>query len=261
MRPLPLLDQVLTRAALAARTPGYRWERATQSVLAGDVGAIEALTDREGIVGRIGPSEVLAWLEVVDGALVTRCSSEHKTNPHRCHHAAAVGLAYLARRAGSDEEGLTAPRDMAHELRDALAHLSRDALAQVLLDCAALDPGLADRLILLHRGHGPTTSDLRAYRGALERALPSPGDGPHRPDASAVLRHAEHFVSALEDLSSAGHHAAVLTLCALAAPRLEAAYSWSPRYDHEIAGLQDRLAAVEQAARGAEARVPPDVTS
>lgn len=171
-----------------------------------------------------------------------------------CKHAVAAALSL-----GADDDppilvpsaagGRSAGRDSASDTDDELATfvggLPTERLAEIVLERAASDWRLRERLLAearAARGAGP---DLAAWRHRIDRAFAA---GPYArhgfvtySDAPGWAAGIDDVIDALEDLCRAGHHDAAARLAEHAHRRADKAMDYVDDSDGWLAGFSERL--------------------
>jgi uncharacterized Zn finger protein len=199
---------------------------------------LEVSTDRASatVLGSI-PYDV--ELRALNGAADWSCTCPYAEDGALCKHVVAVALVALEQVEDRSPAEPTPPRvptsdaprsrlmrDLLDGRREALARREAETqaiaehltsldpadLVDLLLDAAADDPRLHDRLLTRAQAATGTEPDRREWRARLEAAFETGGFIPYReaPDWAAGVREA---IDLLGELHGSGHHELVMDLC------------------------------------------------
>src|SRR3990170_270813 len=155
-----MLVELISLAALEDLAGTTAFQRGAQYLAGGAVGRLRVTNDK--ITARVEGTETYQ-VELRDGGgdLAYDCTCPRAADGYFCKHCVAVGLAWLAERAGTGERSVKSSkrvrRDPWRDIRDYLITQGPEALIDLLLEVAQRD----DRL----------------YRSLLLKAERSGGDG------------------------------------------------------------------------------------
>ena len=149
----------------------------------------------------------------------------------------------LRARRASDGRGPHAggPTEVHRELADFVQRLPRDRLASIVLEWAAAERRLRERLLAEVRADRGEDPDLGEWRRRIDEAFAPYGDFVSYREAEGWAAGAEEAIDALEDLCDAGHPDAVILLVEHAHGRAEEALTYVDGSDGWLWGIAERL--------------------
>ena len=170
-----------------------------------------------------------------------------------------VSLAGDGRRRGGSATGRPSESDTDRELADFVRGLPPDRLVEVVLDRAAADWRLRERLLAdarAARGAGPDLAEWRrridrAFRASSRRGFVTYDEAPGW--AAGV----DEVIDALDDLCDAGHHDAAARLAEHAHRRADKSMQYVDDSDGWLSGFSERLSDLHL--RACEAGAPDPV--
>lgn len=163
------MEEVLTRDALVELAGERYFERGEEYHRDG---LARIFTEHDGIVTArvVGTHEYRVKLRAADDGLRYSCTCPLGVDGEFCKHCVAAGLAWLEQASGTVEA--TGPAGVTmDEVRAYLERLDGDALVGIILDRAAEDELLRERLLLRAASEKPEGPDLAAFRHVIEDAL------------------------------------------------------------------------------------------
>lgn len=202
MTPKFALEEVLNRSALLALSGERYFERGEGYYRDGRV---RDLVEHEGVLlARVlGTREYRVRLWGEGGELCYSCDCPLGVDGEFCKHCVAVGLEFLY--GGRAENS----GDVMGRLRSYLESREKEELVRFVLDRAAEDELLRERLAMLAAGEGPGGPDLTAFREAIDHAF-DPDD--FMESYPEYLRGVENVSRSLSDLLEKGFAAETIEL-------------------------------------------------
>lgn len=171
------------------------------------------------------------------GGIAHSCTCPIGEDGQFCKHCVAVGLAAIEQR----DELVARPAPISLDgLRSHLESLGREHLVELLLDEAAGDEALGERLRLRAAAATPGDAQLATFRQAIDRTIDPSSFVSYR-DAREWRRAVDRLIDLLADLAAGGDAAAAIELCEHAFDRLEDAYGLIDDSDGHISDLIARL--------------------
>jgi hypothetical protein len=187
---------------------------------------------------------VRLWAE--DGELSASCTCPWAEDGNFCKHCVAVGLAWLARdRAaakGEPEKGRARakPKLTPDDVRAMLKAEDKDHLVEMIMEHAADDRGLAERLVMKAARRRPGGTDVATFRRVLTDAFSTGGFVDWR-GAWAYARRIHEAINGVEEFLNEGHAAEVLDLIEHALRQCERALGQVDDSDGAVGEVRDRL--------------------
>lgn len=182
---------------------------------------------------------VKLWNE--DGNLEYECSCPMGQDGDFCKHCVAVGLTWLA---GSDNKGKSAPSSGSKvtfkDIRSYLLMQDKEALTEMILDQAAEDERLRNKLLLQAAGSKKEGINLTAYRQAIDNAVNPDGYVGYY-EMYDYSQGIDEVVSSISDLLNKGKAAGVIELCEYALRKVEKAINHVDDSDGHMGGILERL--------------------
>ncbi len=163
------LAKVLTHGALVELAGERYFERGEEYHRGGQA---RIFAEHDGIVTArvIGTHEYRVKLRAAGDELRYSCTCPLGVDGVFCKHCVAAGLAWLEQARGTVDAAEPAGVTM-EEVRAYLERQDRDVLVRVILDRAAEDELLRERLLLRAASEQPEGPDLAAFRHVIENAL------------------------------------------------------------------------------------------
>ncbi len=234
---------ILTREALRRLAGGRSFERGEDYFASGQV--INLVEHAGKLTATVQGTEIYrVKLSVRDDAINHDCTCPMGAEGAFCKHCVAVGLAWLAR----DRGGLTAqnsktdntPVVTLDDTRAWLAQQHKSKLVEMILDQAALDAHLRERLLLqAAKAAGPRAS-VATIRKAMDRVTRTGGFVDYRAAHDFSLG-VDQVVESIADLLKAGHAADVIELTEYALGKVEQATLSMDDSDGYMSGILQRL--------------------
>jgi uncharacterized Zn finger protein len=237
------LKTALTRDALRHLAGARSFERGEDYFAAGQV---TSLVEHAGKLTATvqGTEDYRVTLSVRDGKLGFDCTCPMGADGAFCKHCVAVGLAWLANSAGNTaKKNLRAVDTPVVTLDDARAWLNQQekkTLAEMLLDQAATDQHLRERLLLQAAKSAGKGANVAAVRQAIDRTTRTGGFVDYRAarDFSSGIG---QVVSSIADLLQAGFATEVIELTEHALGKVEQATMSMDDSDGYMGGILQRL--------------------
>jgi uncharacterized Zn finger protein len=230
------LAKVLDRSQLRALAGSRSYERGEDYY---ESGCVERLAiEGDSVVATVqGTHRYRVELRPGEEAPAGSCSCPHAREGAFCKHCVAVGLAFLD--AGA-ELPQSRPTPLSVDgIRAKLAELDRDALISLLVEEAAADARVLERLRLRFAADSDQV-DVASFRRAIELAI-DPGDFVPYQEAYDWSRGVEEVMDAVERLLGAGHPGAVIELSEYALATLDELGGLVDDSDGHVGVLRDRL--------------------
>jgi len=205
------IGALVSLGSLRSLADGRTFERGEDYAIAGKV---RDLVERDGEITATvrGTNRYLVRVWEESGDLAFECTCPVGDEGEFCKHCVAVCLVWLSNQDGASDippryDGVTRP----DKIRSHLEGRSKESLIELLLDQAARDEQLYDRLLLeaaSRRSKGP---DLAGLRRAIDRAA-DPGEFVDYRSAHAYATGVDQMVGALARLLRQGRAAEVVEL-------------------------------------------------
>ncbi len=236
----------ITKKELRELTDGRSWERGVSYYEEGSV--ISLFEDKGKITAKVqGTNVYIVQLYMEDGELIGQCTCPMGEAEVFCKHCVAVGLAYLEGPPGTVDEGDSkkkgkkrAPAITSEDIRKYLSQQKSDALVDIIMDQAAKDENLLDRLMMKTARFGQKELDIAAFKHAITRATNTRGYVDYN-SAYAFVKGIENVVDSIEELLAEGYHNEVIELAEYALKRAEKALGNMDSSDGFIGDVFERL--------------------
>ncbi len=235
------LGSVLNRRALRRMAGARSFERGEDYFAGDQVGPL--VEHKESITARVRgtrPYRVKLWAE--GGELEYSCTCPVGRGGAFCKHCVAVGLAWVAQREGGERPSRkpAEPAVTLEDVRDCLANEDKSALVEMLLDQAAEDDRLRQRLLLKAARKSAKGVDVAAYRRAIDTAVRTRGfvEYDEAPDYAQGI---EEAIEGIEDLLREGHAEEAVELAEYALEKVEDALGSVDDSDGLVGGILDSL--------------------
>lgn len=169
-----MLDELITREILKELGGATAFIRGEEYFSAGAVDRLRASDDK--ITARVEGTEIyqVELRGKDDGELAYDCTCPRAADGYFCKHCVAVGLAWLAERAGAGERSAKSSkrvrRDPWRDIRDHLITQGPEALIDLLLEVAQRDDRLYRSLLLKAEHSGGNGNVAKAFRRAIDDA-------------------------------------------------------------------------------------------
>jgi tetratricopeptide (TPR) repeat protein len=246
------LDDILTCDKLLeladersyARGEAYFEDRRVQSLA-------ENLNVVTGQVQDTETYQVKLWVE--DGELASSCSCPWAAEGNFCKHCVAVGLAWLEQdsetNGGVPKAGKTPvkPRITPDDVRAMLNSEGKGYLVEIIMNQAAADNALAERLVMKAARRGQGGPDIATYRQVITNAFRTGGFVDWR-GVSDYVQRIHQAIAGVEELLREGYAAQVIELVELGLRQCERALGEVDDSDGEVGGIRDRLQELHLAA-------------
>lgn len=223
MKPSSTFASLLDRSNLRRMAGAASFERG-EDYFAND--QVKRLSEEDGVLAaRVQgtyPYRVKLWLDGKD--LDYSCTCPVGADGEFCKHCVAVGLAWLegSRRnlpSGKAEKPAVVTKD---DVRAYLKGQDKDALVDMLVEHAARDERLGQRLFLKTAKNTAKGINLASYRRAIDEAVESDGFVRYR-DAYSYTQGIDEVIDSIEELLKEGNPAAVIDLAEYALVAVESA--------------------------------------
>ncbi|MBN1460758.1 MAG: SWIM zinc finger family protein, partial [Armatimonadetes bacterium] len=244
-RPSSELDDLLSSDALLETAGERSFARGEEYF---EDGRVDSLAEDEGVVSaRVQGSEnyeVRLWAE--DGELESACTCPWAAEGNFCKHSVAVGLAWLARDKAvlksKPAKGRTPakPTLTQDDVRAMLKAEDKDHLVEMIMDQAANDRTLAERLLIKTARRQPGGTDIAAFRRVITDAF-STGGFVDWKGAGAYARRIHEAINGVEELLNDGHAAEAIELLEHALALCERALGQVDDSDGAVGEVRDRL--------------------
>jgi len=237
------LKQVLTRETLRQLAGSRSFERGEDYFATGQV---TSLVEHAGKLTATvqGTDDYRVTLSVRDGALDYDCTCPMGGDGAFCKHCVAVGLTWLADAKGDPaKKSSKASATPVVTLDDARAWLNQQnkkELVEMLLDQAATDQHLRERLLLQAAKTAGKGTNVAAIRKAIDRATRSGGFVDYRSARDFSLG-IDQVVDSIAELLEAGCAAEVIELTEHALGKVEQATMSMDDSDGYMGGILHRL--------------------
>jgi hypothetical protein len=223
MKPSSTFASLLDRSNLRRMAGAASFERG-EDYFAND--QVKRLSEEDGVIAAkvqgTYPYRVKLWLDGQD--LDYSCTCPVGADGEFCKHCVAVGLAWLegSRRnlpSGKAEKPAVVTKD---DVRAYLKGQDKDALVDMLVEHAARDERLGQRLFLKTAKNTAKGINLASYRRAIDEAVESDGFVRYR-DAYSYTQGIDEVIDSIEELLKEGNPAAVIDLAEYALVAVESA--------------------------------------
>jgi uncharacterized Zn finger protein len=237
------LKNVLTREALRQLAGARSFARGEDYFTAGQV---ISLVEHSGQLTATvqGTEDYRVKISIRDGALDYDCTCPMGADGAFCKHCVAVGLAWLADDPGKSptKEAKVAdtPVVTLDDARAWLAKQEKSELVEMLLDQAATDAHLRERLLLQAAKTAGRGANVAAVRKAMDRATRTGGFVDYRAAHDFSLG-IDQVVDSIADLLKAGYAAEVIELTEHALGKVEQATMSMDDSDGYMGGILQRL--------------------
>jgi uncharacterized Zn finger protein len=261
-RPDSELDGIITHDGLEALAGERSFARGEEYF---ESGCVHSLSENLNVITAVvqGTSiyEVRLWAE--DGELEASCTCPWAEEGNFCKHCVAVGLAWLAwdkpRAKAEPGKGRAAakPGLTKDDVRDMLKAEDKDHLVEMIMEQAASDRGLAERLVIRTARGRPGGVGIAALRRVLTNAFSTGGFVDWR-GAGAYARRIREAINGVEELLNEGHAAEAIELLEHALRQCESAFGQIDDSGGAVGEVRDRLLDLHLKACG-KARPEPEV--
>ena len=244
------LKNVLTREALRQLAGARSFERGEDYFATGQV---TSLVEHAGKLTATvqGTEDYRVKISIRGEALDYDCTCPMGADGAFCKHCVATGLAWLANHSGkSPAQNAKTPDTPVVTLDDAriwLTAMDKSQLVEMLLDQAATDTHLRERLLLQAAKSSGKGANVAAIRKAMDRATRTGGFVDYRAarDFSSGI---DQVVDSIDDLLKAGCAAEVIELTEHALGKVEPAVMSMDDSDGYMGGILQRLQELHLAA-------------
>jgi len=237
------LKNVLTRDALRQLAGARSFERGEDYFAAGQV--ISLVEHAGKLTATVqGTEDYRVKISIRDGALDYDCTYPMGADSAFCKHCVAVGLAWLTNVPGKSPTQKTKAADTPvvtlEDARAWLAEQDKPKLVEMLLDQAAMDAHLRERLLLQAAKAAGQDANVAAIRKAMDRATRTGGFVDYRAARDFSLG-IDQVVDSIADLLKAGYAAEVIELTEHALGKVEQATMSMDDSDGYMGGILQRL--------------------
>src|SRR3972149_6176455 len=182
---------------------------------------------------------VKLWNE--DGNLEYECSCPVGQDGDFCKHCVAVGLTWLA---GNEIKETNTPSSGSKvtfkDIRSFLLTQDKEVLTEMILDQAAEDVRLRNKLLLQAAGSKKEGTNLTAYRQAIDNAVNPDGYVSYY-EMYDYSQGIDEVVSSISELLKRGKADVVIELCEYALRKVEKALNHVDDSDGHMGGILERL--------------------
>jgi len=243
MTPAAELKSVLTREALRRLADSRSFERGEDYFAAGQV--INLVEHAGSLTATVQGTEAYRVKISVRGkAMVYDCTCPMGADGAFCKHCVATGLAWLAdgaEKSPTQKANPTATTVVTlDDAREWLAKQDKSKLVEMLLDQAATDTHLRERLLLQAAKTSGKGANVAAIRKAMDRATRTGGFVDYRAAHDFSLG-IDQVVDSIADLLKAGCAAEVIELTEHALGKVEQAVMGMDDSDGYMGGILQRL--------------------
>jgi len=241
---------VLTRQTLRQLAGGRSFERGEDYFASGRVGS---LVEHAGKLTATvqGTDEYRVTLFADGDTLASDCTCPMGAEGAFCKHCVAVGLAWLADAQGDSAKKhaktTTTPVVTLNDARVWLAKQGKSELVEMILDQAATDEHLRERLLLQSAKTAGKGASVAAIRSAIDRATRTGGFVDYRAARDFSLG-IDQVVDSIAELLEAGYAAEVIELTEHALGKVEQATMSMDDSDGYMGGILGRLQELHLAA-------------
>ena len=237
------LKNVLTREALRQLAGARSFERGEDYFADGQV--ISLVEHAGKLTATVqGTEDYRVKISIRDGALDYDCTCPMGADGVFCKHCVAAGLAWLTNVPGKSPTQKTKAADTPvvtlEDARAWLAEQDKPKLVEMLLDQAAMDAHLRERLLLQAAKAAGQGANVAAIRKALDRATRTGGFVDYRAARDFSLG-IDQVVDSIADLLKAGCAAEVIELSEHALGKVEQATMSMDDSDGYMGGILQRL--------------------
>jgi uncharacterized Zn finger protein len=241
MKPTSNFASLLDRSNLRRMAGAASFERG-EDYFAND--HVKRLSEEDGVIAAkvqgTYPYRVKLWLDGKD--LDYSCTCPVGADGEFCKHCVAVGLAWLegSRRklpSGKADQPAVVTKD---DVRAYLKGQDKDALVDMLVEHAAQDERLGQRLFLKTAKNTAKGLNLASYRRAIDEAVEPDGFVSYR-DAYNYTQGIDEVIDSIEELLKEGNSAAVIDLAEYALDAVESAMGSIDDSDGHMGGILERL--------------------
>ena len=232
---------MLTREELR-RLAGPRSYERGESYFEG--GRVRSLAEEKGTVTATvrGTRKYRVRLTLAGGGLTHACSCPIGADGALCKHGVAVGLEWLAHRGQS---GTTARRRKSGSvtMNDVRAYLSGQdpgVLVNLLIEHAADDDRLRERLLMMTAKRAASGPDLTTFRRAIDQAIDT-GEFIDYRSAFDYSQRIDDVINSMAELLDEGHAAEVVDLTEHALSAVEDAMGSVDDSDGHMGGILERV--------------------
>ena len=227
--------KLLTDSVLRTKAGSRSYQRGHDYYMHGHVEFVKPF--RDGIQASVrGQLDYFVTLTAVKGRLDHDCDCPVGRDGDFCKHCVAVGLAWLN---GGTREGKKDQISMV-EVAKRLAGESAPALAKMLIDWAADDTLLSQRLLQYAARRAGPKSAIAAARAAFKKAA-IPRRYFEYGEASEYAEAVDNAIDAFEEILADGHAAEVMDLCEEGLRALSTGSEMVEDEDGDLSDLSDRL--------------------
>jgi uncharacterized Zn finger protein len=241
MKPSLTFASLLDRSNLRRMAGAASFERG-EDYFAND--HVKRLSEEDGVIAaRVEGTQlyrVKLWLDGQD--LDYSCTCPVGADGEFCKHCVAVGLAWLEGsrrnlRSGKADQPAVVTKD---DVRAYLKGQDKDALVDLLVEHAAQDERLGQRLFIKTAKNTAKGINLGAYRRIIDEAVESDGFVRYR-DAYRYTQGIDEVIDSIEELLKEGNPAAVIDLAEYALVAVESAMGSIDDSDGYMGGILERL--------------------
>ena len=206
-------------------------------------GRVGSLVEDKGEITAIihGSSKYRVKLWNEDDNLEYECSCPVGQDGDFCKHCVAVGLGWLA---GNDNKGKSIPSSGSKvtfkDIRSYLLTQDKETLTEMILDQAAEDERLRNKLLLQAAGSKKEGINLTAYRQAIDNAVNPDGYVSYH-EMYDYSQGIDEVVSSISELLKKGKADGVIELCEYALRKVEKALNHVDDSNGHMGGILERL--------------------
>ncbi|MDB6017997.1 MAG: hypothetical protein JWR19_2486 [Pedosphaera sp.] len=239
------LKREVTQSAMRRLAGGASYARGESYFANGNV--VSLVEHADSITAKvIGTEEYEVTLMAREGGLDYECSCPMGADGVFCKHCVAVGLAWLANLTGGPK-ATTTPVVTLDDARAWLSKQEKGTLIELVMEQAAKDEHLRERLLLQSAKSAGPGVDVAAIRKAIYRATNTRGFVDYRA-ARDFARGIDQVVDSIAELLEERRATEVIELSEHALARVEAAISQMDDSDGNIGGILGRLQELHLAA-------------
>ena len=255
------LDGIITHDELEALAGERSFARGEEYF---ESGCVRSLSENLNVItAEVQGTSIYAvrlWAE--DGELAASCTCPWAEEGNFCKHCVAVGLAWLARDGAAAEgkpgkgRARAKPELTPDDVRAMLKAEDKDHLVEMIMEQAANDRGLAERLVIRTARRRPGGAGIATFRRVLTNAFSTGGFVDWR-GVGAYARRIQEAINGVEELLNEGHAAEVIELLEHALRQCERALGQIDDSDGAVGEVRDRLLELHLRACG-KARPEPE---